>query len=102
MKIPLHSVPIHCPGSSRRRERGTALVVVLLYLAIVFVYIVSNARTLHCLGRELRLIEHRQIRRLAAPPAQGRDRTTKDRGWMTPAGTPPQQSRSALHLNGYA
>ena len=80
MKIPLYSVPIHRLGSSRRRERGTAVLVVLLCLAFVFVYIASNALTLHCLGRQLRLVERHQIRRLAPPLPQGQDTAPKSQG----------------------
>ncbi len=81
MKMPLHSVPIHRPAASRRGQRGTAVMVVLFCLAIVFAYLAINARTLHYLGRELRLIERQQTRRLAAPPPQVKGRS---------AGQPPQ------------
>jgi hypothetical protein len=79
MKTALYSVPTHRPGSPRHAERGTAVVVVLLYLAIVFAYVAANARTLHSLGRELRLIERRQVHRLSAPPPQGHARAS-DKG----------------------
>jgi hypothetical protein len=89
MKIPLCSAQSHRPGSWRRRERGTAVVVVLLFLAIVFGYIASNAHTLHWLGRELRFIERQQIRRHAAPPPQGQDRAPKSRGANPKPGAHP-------------
>jgi hypothetical protein len=74
MKTALYSVSAHRPGSPRQAERGTAVVVVLVYLAIVFACVASNARTLHSLGRELRLIERRQVHRLSAPPPQRHDK----------------------------
>jgi hypothetical protein len=87
MKIPLLYTPNHRAGRSRRHERGSAVVVLLLFLAIVFAYIVANARTLHYLGRELRLIEHRQIHRLAPQPHQGHLKTQKRQG-ANPKETP--------------
>ena len=60
----------------RRRQSGSAVIVVMALLAIILVYVAGNLRTLHNLGRELRLIERQQIRRLQkaatstnAPPA---------------------------------
>lgn len=63
------------PGrASRPRERGSAVIVVLVLLAIVLVYINGNLRTLHYLGRELRLIERQQTRRLEAAGRKAADR----------------------------
>ena len=60
----------------RRRQSGSAVIIVMALLAIMLVYVAGNLRTLASLGRELRLLEHQQIRRLQkvaaptnAPPA---------------------------------
>ncbi len=59
----------HSPRSTRRRARqsGMAVIVVLALLAIILVYIGANARALHQLGRELKLVEQQQIHRVALP-----------------------------------
>jgi hypothetical protein len=57
-------------GPRRREERGVAVIVVLALLALIFLYIAANARTLDHLNRELKLIEKQQIRRLAGPTAR--------------------------------
>ena len=54
----------------RRRQDASAVIVVIFLLAIVFVYIGGNLRTLHHLGRELRLVERQQVRRLKAMSAK--------------------------------
>jgi len=60
----------------RRRQAGSAVIVVLALLAIILVYVAGNLRTLHSLGRELNLLDRQQTRRLQvatqatnAPPA---------------------------------
>ncbi len=50
--------------SSRGSRAGSAMIVVLLLLVIVLIYVGANARTLHYLGRDLRLIEQKQTLRL--------------------------------------
>ena len=54
------------PNLPRRRpgENASAVVVVLLLIALILIYIGANIRTLHYLGRDLRLVEKQQIRRL--------------------------------------
>ena len=47
-----------------RRQSGSAVIVVMALLAILLVYVAGNIRTLANLGRELRLLERQQIRRL--------------------------------------
>jgi hypothetical protein len=42
-----------------------AVIVVLAFLAIIFLYIAANARTLSHLEKDVRLLEMRQTRRLA-------------------------------------
>jgi hypothetical protein len=62
----------------RRRtqnERGVAVIVMIVLIAIVLLYISVTAHTLHWLGHDLRLIEQHQIQRATnstatAPPFQ--------------------------------
>jgi len=58
------------PGAYRKGEEGTAVIVVVALLSIILLYIAANARTLHYLGRELKIIEKQQIRKLAAAGAR--------------------------------
>jgi len=53
----------------RRCQSGSAVIVVMALLAIILVYVAGNLRTLNSLGRELKLLELQQTRRLqtAAP-----------------------------------
>jgi hypothetical protein len=51
-------------SQSAGRQNGTAMIVVLALLAFILIYILANARTLHTLGRELRLLDQRQTQRL--------------------------------------
>ncbi len=60
----------------RRRQSGSAVIVVFALLAIILVYVAANLRTINSLGRELKLLERQQTRRLQtisqrtnAPPA---------------------------------
>ena len=48
---------IHTSATSRS---GMAVIVVLTLLALLFIYIAANARTLHHLGRELKLLDRQQ------------------------------------------
>jgi len=75
MSIP----PIHTPRNAHHapqrtanygRQSGSAVIVVMALVAIILLYVAGNLRTLHNLGRELRLIERQQVRRLqkATPP----------------------------------
>jgi hypothetical protein len=48
----------------RRRQSGSAVIVVMALLAIILVYVAGNLRTLNNLGRELKLVERQQTRRL--------------------------------------
>ena len=52
------------PTPRRRRQSGSAVIVVMALLAIILVYVAGNLRTLNSLGRELRLLELQQTRRL--------------------------------------
>jgi hypothetical protein len=51
---------MHC----RRRQTGSAVIVVMALLAIILVYVAGNLRMLHNLGGELKLVERQQTRRL--------------------------------------
>jgi hypothetical protein len=65
MKTARHSQTL---GSARARpgrsERGVAIIVVLVVVSIILLYLAASARALHLLGRELKLVEQQQIRRL--------------------------------------
>ena len=66
--FPLHASRIthHVsrPTPCRRRQTGSAVIVVMALLAIILVYVAGNLRTINSLGRELKLLEHQQTRRL--------------------------------------
>ncbi|MGD0258914.1 MAG: hypothetical protein ABSD29_03725 [Verrucomicrobiota bacterium] len=71
MKLPsLHASRI-TPYVSlpRRRQAGSAVIVVMALLAIILVYLAANLRTLDSLGRELKLLERQQTRRLQTATA---------------------------------
>ena len=42
------------------RERGSATLVVMTFLAILLVIVIANAVAMHQLGKELRLIDKQQ------------------------------------------
>jgi hypothetical protein len=48
-----------------RSQDGMAVIVVMIFIALVLIYLAANIRTLHNLGRELRMIEQQQTRRLS-------------------------------------
>ena len=69
MKIPSFSskaLALRSARLHRRGEDGMAVVVVIALLAILLIYVTGNARTLHLLGRDVKLVEQQQLRRLAA------------------------------------
>jgi len=49
----------------RRRQQGMAVIVVLALLGIMLLYVGVNTRSLRDLGRELKLLERQQIKRLS-------------------------------------
>jgi hypothetical protein len=75
--LPPHASRItHHVSRSRHGQSGSAVIVVMALLAIILVYVAGNLKTLANLGRELKLLERQQIRRLQnaslktnAPPA---------------------------------
>jgi len=50
-------------GRSHAR-RAFAVVVMLVIMAILGILVVANAKRLHALGRELKIVEQRQVERL--------------------------------------
>jgi len=46
------------------RQSGTAVIVVLIIIAILMIYVAGNVRTLNHLGRELKLLDQKQRQRL--------------------------------------
>ncbi|MBN2506241.1 MAG: hypothetical protein JXQ71_06060 [Verrucomicrobia bacterium] len=71
-------------GTTRRREAGSAVLVVFTVLAVMGTLIVCNNRILHALHQELRLLEQRQQQKFtsAAPfsrpaPQRHADQTSK-------------------------
>ncbi len=51
---------------SRRGQQGSAVIIMITLLAVVFIYVGGNARTLNHLNQELKLLERQQTRRLQA------------------------------------
>jgi hypothetical protein len=61
MKLP--GVTIHAPRPARR-EQGMAVIVVMALIVLVLIYLMGNARTFYALGREIKLLDRQQTRRL--------------------------------------
>lgn len=51
----------------RHRQSGSAVIVLIVVLALMLIYIGANVRTLHYLQQELKLIEKSQVQRLDRP-----------------------------------
>ena len=49
---------------STDRQSGSAVIVVIALLALLLLYVAGNLRTINTLGRELKLLERQQTRRL--------------------------------------
>ena len=49
---------------TRSNQKGMASLVVIIVLALLFIYVMGNVRTLHYLSRDLKLIETQQQRRV--------------------------------------
>ena len=49
---------------THHRRSGSAVIVVLALLALIFLYLAGNLGTLHHLGRELKLLDQKQTLRL--------------------------------------
>ena len=54
---------------TRHRERGSAVLVVLILLSVMLIYVKANLKVLSQLKSELRLIEKRQLEKFASPPS---------------------------------
>jgi hypothetical protein len=54
----------HHVSPSPRHQSGSAVIVVIALLALILVYVAGNLRTINSLGRELKLLERQQTRRL--------------------------------------
>ncbi len=52
----------------RRNQRGMAVIAIMVIISILLIYLMGNARTLNYLGRELKVIEKKQLLRLQPPP----------------------------------
>lgn len=48
----------------RRRQDGSAVIVVFAILALILIFSTANQRTLHLLSEELRLLDRQQIQNL--------------------------------------
>jgi hypothetical protein len=62
---PFSEVRTNRSGRNAPGKRGMATIIMIVLLSIIFIYVAANARTLHHLGRELKLIEQRQTRRVS-------------------------------------
>ncbi len=72
----MRMLPVHL-SSPRGRRTGSAVIIVLALVVIIMIYVAGNLRTLNSLGRELSLLERRQVQRLQktgratnTPPAE--------------------------------
>ena len=61
MKITSH-LSRRSHAGRRAGQRGSAVIVVLAFLAIMLIYVDSNLQTLGHLNRDLKLVERRQLR----------------------------------------
>ena len=59
MKLP--AFPYH---ATRHRQSGIAIIVVLALVVLVLLYLTGTLRAFHALGRELKLLDRQQTRRL--------------------------------------
>jgi hypothetical protein len=60
MKTSFHDLRI-----ANHSRSGMAVIIVLAFLAIILIYLAGNARTLRWLERDLKLVEQKQVHRLA-------------------------------------
>ena len=64
MKLPGVHIPRSCFTPRRHREDGIAVIVVMALIVLVLIFLMGNIRTFHALGRELKLLDRQQTRRL--------------------------------------
>jgi len=55
----------HESRTTNHSRSGMAVILVLAFLAIILIYLAGNARTLFWLERDLKLVEQKQVQRLA-------------------------------------
>lgn len=55
--------------SRQQNQRGSALLVVLIIIVIMLAFAVANTVTVNTLARQVKVLDQRQIHRLAAPAA---------------------------------
>jgi hypothetical protein len=55
--------------ASVNRSNGSAVIVVIALVGLLLVFVAANLRAISHFGRELKLLEVRQTRRLQHPPA---------------------------------
>ena len=71
---------------SRRTNRsGMATIIVLAVLAIMLVYITANIRALNTLDKELKLVEQKQLKRLAVQNTKTLSATNTNTAAIRPA-----------------
>jgi hypothetical protein len=63
-----HAQPYSRSGR-RRHERGSAVLVVFILVTLMVAITIANAKALHVLQQEIRLIEKRQLRKFAVQPS---------------------------------
>ena len=71
----------------RARQRGSAVLVLIVLLGLMLIFIGANLKSLHIMSRELKLIEKRQVQRLQSVPAV--PEPAKTTGGENRPGTPP-------------
>jgi len=76
-----------CP-SHKGRQGGMAVIVVLALLSIMLLYLAASIRSLNSLDRELKLLDQRQTRRLAAWSATSHLATTNGPTTVQPTSSP--------------
>ncbi len=89
MKMPVQPLRARFEISPRRHDReGMAVIIVMIMVSIIMIYVAFNLRTLAYLGRELRLIERRQVQRLQAMTNAPANKPVPDQPQAS-AGSPP-------------
>jgi hypothetical protein len=71
-----------------------AVIVVIALVAIVLIYLGGNLRTLHLLSSDLKQIEQKQLRRLAAATPASNAGVITNLAWSTNLATLPARVRT--------
>lgn len=78
--------------SRRARNAGSAVVVMIALLGLMLVFVGANLKTLHFLSREIKLIDTRQVHRLAGQhPAIANSGTNEI---LAPRGAPAAETNA--------